>query len=179
MNILVQTLPGVAITYQGEELVLPNWPISWEETVDPAACHENRENYYQKSRDPSRTPFPWDSSKNAGFSSGNKTWLPINGDYVSQNVEAQLAAANSHLKIFKKLVKLRKETVMREGDYAGVLTNSDQVYTFKRQKNNDLVIVVLNFGKNQETINLKSAFPFLPDKMKIVTSSLNSGMKDE
>lgn len=179
MNILVQTLPGVAITYQGEELVLTNWPISWEDTKDPQACNTNREIYYAKSRDPARTPFPWDTSKNAGFSTGDKTWLPINADYSTVSVQAQLAAENSHLKIFMKLVQFRKEEFMRAGDYTGVLLNSEKVYTYRRQKDNNLAIVVLNFGNNQETVNLKAAFPNLPDQMKIVTSSLGSELKDK
>lgn len=68
---------------------------------------------------------------------------------------------------------------MKEGNYAGVLINNNNVFTYKRQKDNELVIVALNFGSSVETINLKGAFPSLPDKMKIVTSSLNSGLNDE
>jgi alpha-glucosidase len=43
LNILLQTLPGCAITYQGEKLVMENVPISWEETVDPLVCNSSKE----------------------------------------------------------------------------------------------------------------------------------------
>jgi glycosidase len=59
---------------QGEELVLTNIPISWEDTLDPQACNTNPQVYYEKSRDPARTPFPWDDSKNGDFSKADKTW---------------------------------------------------------------------------------------------------------
>lgn len=55
LNILLQTLPGAAITYQGEELVMEDVHLTWEETVDPAACLNDRENYHRNSRDPART----------------------------------------------------------------------------------------------------------------------------
>lgn len=55
INIMLQTLPGIAITYQGEELVMTNVHLTWEETVDPQACNTNPEVYEQNSRDPCRT----------------------------------------------------------------------------------------------------------------------------
>ncbi len=44
------------------------------------------------------TPFPWDDSKNAGFSKANSTWLPV---AETANVKVQEEAANSLLKNFK------------------------------------------------------------------------------
>jgi alpha-glucosidase len=51
----MQTLPGAAITYQGEELVMENVFLTWEETLDPLACLAVKEKYHEKSRDPART----------------------------------------------------------------------------------------------------------------------------
>ena len=100
---MIQTLPGIAITYMGEELGMENVRISWNETVDPQACNGALEGYHERSRDPARTPFPWDNTKNAGFTSGDKTWLPVGTAYSTVNVRAQQEATNSHLKIFKSL----------------------------------------------------------------------------
>lgn len=33
--------------------------LSWNDTVDPAACNSNPSIYEQFSRDPERTPFQW------------------------------------------------------------------------------------------------------------------------
>ncbi|XP_070502896.1 maltase A1-like [Chironomus tepperi] len=179
LNILLQTLPGVAITYQGEELVMTNVHLSWEETVDPAACNTNDPiNYEKASRDPARTPFPWDDSKNAGFSNADSTWLPVGDDYKTVNVKAQEAAANSHLKIFKKLTTIRKESMFRLGNYTGILSNNNNVYSYKRQHENEFAVVVLNFGKSQEVVDVSSLFTSIPSKLKVYTSSLESGIAD-
>ena len=173
---MVQTLPGIAITYMGEELVMTNVHLTWEETVDPQACNTNSEIYESNSRDPARTPFPWDDSKNAGFSSASKTWLPVGTNYKSVNVKAQEMATNSHLKIFRRLTTIRKQPVFREGDYLGVLANNDNVYAYRRQLNADVAIVLLNFGSTQANVNVKNLFPQVPDQLRVYTSSLNSGL---
>lgn len=53
-NIYLQTMPGHAITYQGEEIGMEDVYISWAETQDPAACNTNPNMYDQVSRDPAR-----------------------------------------------------------------------------------------------------------------------------
>lgn len=179
INILLQTLPGVAITYQGEELVMTDVHLTWEETVDPPACNSNPEIYESRSRDPARTPFPWDETNNGGFSTASKTWLPAGENYKDVNVKLQEEAANSHLKIFKKLVAVRKRSVFTEGGYDGALSNNDNVYAYKRQKDDDFALIVMNFGKNEETVNLTSIFALIPSKITVYTSSLDSGLKDE
>nr|AAY55205.1 IP13460p [Drosophila melanogaster] len=78
MNMLQMFLPGVSITYQGEELGMTDLDISWEDSRDPAACNSNSDIYEQFTRDPARTPFQWSDEANAGFSTNATTWLPIN-----------------------------------------------------------------------------------------------------
>lgn len=175
---MLQTLPGVAITYQGEELVMENVHLTWEETVDPPACNSNPQIYESRSRDPARTPFPWDDSKNAGFSTGDKTWLPVGNNYKTVNVKAQEAAANSHLKIFRRLTKIRKENVFKNGTYSGFLSNDKNVYSYKRQVGDEVAVIVLNFGKTEQTVNLAALFPLIPNQLKVYTSSLDSGLTD-
>lgn len=176
LNIMIQTLPGIAITYQGEELVMTNVHLTWEETVDPQACNTNPEVYEGNSRDPARTPFPWNDSKNAGFSSGDKTWLPVGNNYKTVNVKAQEEAANSHLKIFRRLTTIRKQPVFRQGTFQGILTDNDNIYAYKRQYGNDVAIVLLNFGIFQVSVNVKNLFSSIPDQLQVYTSSMDSGL---
>ncbi|CAO1440858.1 unnamed protein product [Diamesa hyperborea] len=178
LNIMLQTLPGIAITYQGEELVMTNVNISWADTLDPQACHTNPEIYHQNSRDPARTPFPWDDTKNAGFSTADKTWLPVGTNYLTVNVKAQQTATNSHLKIFMKLTTLRKQPVLRTGTYQGVLSNSDNVFMYKREVSGSIAIVILNFGTSIQNVNIQTSFPTVPAMMKVYTSSMDSGLTD-
>ena len=38
-NLITMTLPGIAVTYQGEEIGMVNTDISYEDTVDPSGCN--------------------------------------------------------------------------------------------------------------------------------------------
>lgn len=165
------------MTYQGEEMGLVNTKISWEDTVDPSACNTNDPlNFEPFSRDPARTPFPWDTTKNAGFTTGDTTWLPVNSDYITMNVKTQSEAANSHLKIFKKLTKLRKHQVLRKGEYDAQLTSNDNVLIYRRWfGEEDLAVVILNFGSEAATVNVKTVFPMITeDQLEIYTASLDT-----
>lgn len=66
MNTLVMLLPGTAITYYGEEIGMTNGKIRWDQTMDPYGLFNGQKEFYLYSRDPSRTPFQWDDSQNAG-----------------------------------------------------------------------------------------------------------------
>ena len=134
--------------------------------------------YELVSRDPVRTPFPWDDSKNAGFSTAEKTWLPVGNNYKTVNVKAQLEAENSHLKIFQKLTKIRKQPFFKRGDYSGALTNNKSVYVFKRQLGDQYAIIILNFGTTEGTVNARAAFPSISESLVIYTSSLDSELKN-
>lgn len=66
MTMLAMILPGVAVTYNGEEIgMLDTW-VSWENTQDPQACNTDPERYEAHSRDPNRSPFQWDATTSAG-----------------------------------------------------------------------------------------------------------------
>lgn len=93
-------LPGVAVTYQGEEIGMRDGYVSWEDTVDVAAINQgNEDNYLDYSRDPARTPYHWDNTTNAGFSTSERTWLPVAEDYMEINLRDQMYADRSHFKV--------------------------------------------------------------------------------
>lgn len=89
--------------------------LSWNDTVDPKACNTNPKVYESYTRDPERSPFQWDDSMNAGFSTSSKTWLPVADNYKQINVKIQLAATKSHLLCYKNLMELRKTKTMQNG----------------------------------------------------------------
>jgi len=66
LNMIQTLLPGTAVTYYGDELGMIDTNIRWDQTVDPAGLNVGKDRYLKFSRDPVRTPFPWDSSYNAG-----------------------------------------------------------------------------------------------------------------
>lgn len=102
--------------FQGEEIGMTDQWLSWNDTVDPAACNSNPSIYEQFSRDPERTPFQWNGEKNAGFSTADKTWLPVAENYREVNVEQEKSAEKSHLKVYKSLKDIRKEPALRNGN---------------------------------------------------------------
>ncbi|XP_011184381.2 maltase A1 [Zeugodacus cucurbitae] len=176
-NILLQTLPGNAVTYNGEEIAMTDVYISWEDSVDPQACNSDPVRYYDLSRDPARTPYQWDASPNAGFTAGDHTWLPVSDDYKQNNALAQLRAPQSHLQIFKKLIRLRKEPSFVDGDL-NIKALDDDIIIYSRQKTgSDLYVIVLNLGSSNKTLNLNSNYS-LGTKAEVITTSLHSQYVD-
>ncbi|XP_053687182.1 maltase A3-like [Sabethes cyaneus] len=147
------TLPGVSVTYQGEEIGMTDVEIMWEQTVDPAGCNEGRENYAAKSRDPVRTPFQWDDSRLAGFTSGTDTWLPVGPNYREVNVKVESGDPKSHLSIFKALMKLREEDTFLYGDWRTIAINEDVFAIVRDLKSSNAYITLANFGNSVQTIN--------------------------
>ena len=78
-------LAGVSVTNQSKEIGTTNTNVTWVRTLDPAGS----ERYQNCSSDPDRTPMQWDKSTSTGFSTSNKTWLPVNQNYPWINVETQ------------------------------------------------------------------------------------------
>lgn len=95
---------------------MTNQWLSWNDTVDPAACNSNPDIYEYFSRDPERTPMQWNGGLNAGFSDGPKTWLPIADNYKKINVELERTIERSHLMVYIDLQRLRKDDILKYGD---------------------------------------------------------------
>lgn len=156
--------------------------ISYADTVDPRACQANPDMYEEKSRDPSRTPFQWDSSVNGGFSkTRKKTWLPLANNYTKSNVLLQKIQSVSHFKVFKKLVALRQLPAFKCNDFnttTEIKTIDCDILTYRRITCNkdcgDIFIVVLNFASTSKSISLTDIFDGIPKAMKVVVASIDS-----
>lgn len=68
VTIMVQLLPGVAVTYNGEEIGMENTFLTFLQTKDPAGLNAGQDSFAKYSRDPERTPFQWDDTTSAGES---------------------------------------------------------------------------------------------------------------
>lgn len=178
-NIALQTLPDIAITYYGEEIGMIDTPIPYNETVDSAGLRAGPDDYTRYSRDPARTPMQWNNEKNAGFSTANKTWLPVASNYKKLNVKIQNAAQKSHLKLFKRLTTYRKRKILAEGDLNLKTTDSNLVL-YKRKVNKvGYVVVVLNFSDEPQSLAaIKQQFPRADSRLQVVASSKQVKIKD-
>ena len=110
-------------------------------------------------RDNSRTPFQWNDTLHAGFTSG-VPWIKVNQNYTTINAEQQEKDDNSCLNYFKKLIKLRKQTsTLIYGKYTLLDKNNMKVYAYTRELNDHKILVLLNFSKDdaQANVDLKVA----------------------
>ena len=104
-------------------------------------------------RDNSRTPFQWDSTMNAGFTTGTP-WLKVNPNYAAVNVAAQEKDTSSCLHYFRKMVQLRRNNaVLVYGRYTLVDKDNPEVYAYTRELNGKKILVLLNFKSTAATVN--------------------------
>lgn len=177
-NMINLLLQGTSVTYYGEELGMTDTFLTWEETVDPAGCNTDPDRYEFFSRDPARTPMQWNSQLSAGFSTSNKTWLPLNTNYATLNVAVQNAAPESHLKVYKELMKIRYTDVWRYGDYQSQTLNNDSILAFTRSLPSDGtgLLVLVSFASQTQTVDA-SSFNGLPASGEVLVRSV--GFQDQ
>lgn len=105
-------------------------------------------------RDNGRTPFQWDASPNAGFTTGTP-WLKLNPNYIEINVEAQEKDENSVLNYFRRLTRFRKENaVMVYGSSEYYDLQNESVFAYSRELDGRKILVLLNFADKEATVNL-------------------------
>lgn len=109
-----------------------------------------------KSRDNSRIPMQWDASENAGFSTGTP-WLKVAKSYKDINVENEIQGPI--FTFYQDLIRLRKEmTLISEGSYKPAFEDSQQVYAFERQYEDQKLLVFNNFYATELEIELPEAY---------------------
>jgi len=173
---LVMTLPGIAVTYNGEEIGMVDFRdgISFEETVDPQACNSYpdgpRDGWQWSSRDPVRTPFQWDDGNFAGFCEcRNRTWLPVNDNYRQLNLALQKSWRKSTFNYYKELSELRKDSTMIEGGYESFVEN--EVFAFTRtSEGHDPRLVLINFGDTEQVVDVTKHTNIFGDKLRVLVA---------
>tara|TARA_R110002050_G_scaffold24260_7_gene64966 strand:+ start:10010 stop:11785 length:1776 start_codon:yes stop_codon:yes gene_type:complete len=106
-------------------------------------------------RDNGRTPMQWNTTANAGFTTGTP-WLSVNKNYNQVNVASENKTPNSILNYFRKMVKLRKENpVLIYGAYHLLQAEHPDIYAYTRILNDKKMLILLNFSDHNSNINLK------------------------
>lgn len=163
---------GTPFIYQGQELGMVNTRLeSLDEYVDCFVKNnyavgmkmhlgEKRcfENAVKSTRDNSRTPVQWDSTENAGFSTG-APWFPVNKNYKEINARAEAENPNSVLNHYKALIKFKKENeVAIYGDYKEHYKNSDKLFVFERNYNGKRLLVINSFTEENVAFEAPKGF---------------------
>ena len=97
-----------------------------------------------RSRDNARTPYQWDATENAGFTSG-KPWIKVNPSYHEINLEADRNSPESIFAYYQKLIAMRKtHPAIPEGDLRFYLEDSDQLLVYTRNCPEETLLVIAN-----------------------------------
>lgn len=159
LALLQLTARAVPCIYNGEEIGMRNGTISLKEGKDPLAKVYRWVPQFIANllpvginRDNCRTPIQWNNEKNAGFSTAEKTWLPVNNDASTINVAAQWKDENSLLNTFKRLLHLRKsQPALQMGNIEIIPTGNKHILAYTRTFQEDKILVMLNFSKTKIT----------------------------
>jgi alpha-glucosidase len=105
--VMLLTLRGTPVLYQGDEIGLGDVPVAKEQLRDPLGA---RYWPHYAGRDPMRTPMHWNDGAGGGFSGpGVRPWLPL-GDTAARNVQTQRDDPASILTLTHDLIALRRRT---------------------------------------------------------------------
>lgn len=146
----------VKMPYYGEEIgMIDHKGISWDDTHDLQACSASPEDYNEFSRDPQRTPFQWDGTNYAGFSSV-KPWMEVHPNYQSLNYKEQRDADFS---FYHDYMKISHSISLYDGYHEPqrILLNS-QVLLHLVVINEGSTLLMINLGKNESIVNLDKFF---------------------
>lgn len=174
INIFLALMPGIMVTYNGEELAMEDTFVRWDQTVDPSGILLGKDNYLSGTRDPERTPMQWDTSENAGFTNISKPWLPINPNYWRLNAMAQQAADKSHLKVYQQMMAAKRTPTLKYGSFDIQAPNNDTLIIERKLEGNDTYIGIINFGSELIKPDL-SILSTNETNFIVYTSSLNAG----
>lgn len=114
----------------------------------------------QRSRDDGRTPMQWDSSPNAGFTSGTP-WIGVADNYKSINAAAQTSDADSIYSFYKAMVRLRKEhRVISEGKIEFLYPDNTDLLAYRRygSVNKEELLVLCNLTEQEIHAELPDAW---------------------
>ena len=169
---LLHGMKGTPYIYQGEELGMTNVRFEdineyndietlnmYKDRISKGYSHDEiMASIYAKGRDNARTPMQWDSTENAGFTTGNP-WLAVNKNYKFINAEDCLQDKDSIFYHYKKLIEIRKhnDTIIY-GNYKLLLPEDKNVFAYSRELNGDKIVVVCNFYNKEINLNFKEDF---------------------
>ena len=183
-------LRGIPFIYQGQEIGMTNNKFNSIKEVDDIATIDQYNVAIEKgysneealkiinifSRDNARTPFQWDGSENAGFTTG-RPWLKVNENYKVINANSQIEDQESVFNFYRKLINLRKSEEFKDamvyGEFAPTLEEYDNVVAFYRQGESKKLMILANYKKEEQTIELDKQY------VKVLINNCEEIKKDE
>ena len=162
LHLLQLTLRGVPCMYYGEEIGMTNLRLPFAAALDPIP--HKFESIPRLvfdmlgmtlNRDEVRTPMQWNGAKNAGFSSAEKTWLPVHPNYEAVNVERESQDKSSLLNTIRAILKIRNsESALRGESLEWIDRLPKSVLGYKRKDGENVIAVLLNFDDKEKEFQL-------------------------
>lgn len=151
---------GTPFVYQGQEIGMTNWHPGSPEMYEDVATLYYFDHYAQRmtprarlhrlwrcSRDSARTLMQWDSTPNAGFTTGSP-WFYANDNYKEINVAAQNEDRNSVLNFYRLAIALRKRlSCVRWGQYQEYSKGSRWLYQYSMRDGRQKILVICAFSE--------------------------------
>ena len=159
------SLKGIPFIFEGEEIGMTNGDFrGLRDIKDIESFNANqfmkrlflthklrRKLILRTSRDNARTPVQWDSTENAGFTTGTP-WLKINSNSSYINVETEQDDENSILNFYKKMIEFRKSSkALSEGTYRKIASPSD-VYIYTRECREERLYIYCNMTSSNRAV---------------------------
>lgn len=164
-------LRGLPWIYQGQELGMENLPFTSIDEIDDISTLDEYQVALRAglskedaltavsffSRDNARTPFQWDASANAGFTTGTP-WLRVNPNYTQINAAAQRDDKASVFSYYKALIALRKNPEYADtivyGSLEPFMEDTENLMAFYRKGENQTLLVLANYRRQPRTLTL-------------------------
>ena len=144
LAVLLLTLRGTIVLYQGDELGSRDVPVIANESNDRAG------------RDPQRAPMVWQAEPDRAFTHGTP-WLPLPATERGLGAVEQRRDPSSILSLVTRLLALRRRaSALQGGPLEGLMVDGD-VLTFRRHGHGDSFLVAVNFGLQEATVQLGDA----------------------
>jgi alpha-glucosidase len=138
--ILLLTLPGTSVLYQGEELGLEDATIPEPEWRDPGG------------RDGCRAAIPWTTAADHGWPHG--AWLPFPPEADHCNGETLALDESSILHLYRRLIRLRRVTpALRRGSLTWLRAAPD-VVAYERACRGDRWWILVSTGPTPRWVSM-------------------------
>lgn len=157
--LLLFTMRGTPFLYYGEELGMRNGRLRYRDLRDP---YTKRFWPFRVGRDPARTPMQWDTSAQAGFTTGTP-WLPVSSQASAVNVARESVDSSSLLNLYRRLIRLRQTTpALRRGRFVPLASSDSNVVAFIRKDEHSPaeaqdMLVAVNFAAHRSRCSVPGA----------------------
>ena len=168
---LLMTLRGTPFIYYGEELGMTGGTLRRKDLQDPLSKKTWPLKHFR--RDLARTPMQWDGSSYSGFAEV-APWLPVDKDYVVNNVKIQEFEGTSLLNYYKKLIWLRKSNAaLQIGTIRFYEEYLPDLLVYKRELESQIILVILSFSEKPISFetNNKLLSILIENKATLILSS--------